>query len=455
LGLCLCGYYPHRIPLIDIYCIFIHDGRFASAFSVKNVILFLMKNPEPRSLPFHYGWVIVATGTLGILACLGLGRFALGMLLPSMASTLDLTYSQMGFISTANFLGYLVSVLVSGFWAVKTGSRRFIFIALLIVGISMALVSQAKSFQSVLILYMVTGIGSGAANVPIMGLVSAWFASSSRGRAAGFMVIGSGFAIILSGKLIPYVNGMIGPEGWRLNWLILSGIVLLIAFVSLILLRDRPEQKGLKPVGSETFTAAAKSEPDHSTSTSLHRKGIIYHLGAIYFLFGYTYVIYATFIVTTLVSERGFTEAAAGNFWAWVGFLSLFSGPVFGSLSDRLGRRAGLIIVFCLQALSYLLVASGLPGIFLYLSIFFYGIVAWSIPSIMAAAMGDYVGAVRAAAAFGLVTFIFGFGQISGPAVAGVLAEKAGSFSSSFYMAAVFAGMAILLTMFLKKPKKS
>jgi len=71
----------------------------------------------------------------------------------------------------------------------------------------------------------------------------------------------------------------------------------------------------------------------------------------------------------------------------------------------------------------------------------------------MAAAVGDYVGARNAAAAFGLITFIFGFGQISGPSVAGILAERTGSFSSSFYMAAGFAGVAILLTSFLKKPR--
>jgi MFS family permease len=401
--------------------------------------------------------VIVCTGTLSILACLGLGRFALGMLLPSMAATLHLTYSQMGFISTANFLGYLVSVLVSGFWAVRIGSRRLIFIALLTVGISMALVSQAKSFGSVLFLYMLTGIGSGASNVPIMGLVSAWFSSSSRGRAAGFIVIGSGFAIMLSGKLIPYVNRLAGPEGWRINWLILSSIVIVIAFISLLLMRDRPEQKGLRQVGSDSPGTAVNPHihAEDAPHISVYKKGIIYYFGAIYFLFGYTYVIYATFIVTTLVKERGLTESSAGNFWAWVGLLSLFSGPVFGTLSDRLGRKTGLMIVFFLQMLSYLLVASGLPGMFLYLSIFFYGIVAWSIPSIMAAAMGDYVGAHKAAAAFGLVTFIFGFGQISGPAVAGMLAEKTGSFSGSFYMAAVFAAVAILLTMFLKRPAKA
>jgi len=413
-----------------------------------------MENVSHHRLPFHYGWVIVATGTLCICACLGFGRFAIGMLLPSMASTLQLSYSQMGFISTANFLGYLVAVLVSGFWAMKMGSRRLIFVALLLVGICMALISQAGSFAQVLVLYMLTGMGSGASNVPVMGLVSSWFSSKKRGRAAGFIVIGSGFAIIISGKLIPFVNRLNGPEGWRTSWMILSGMVAVIACVSFLLLRDKPEEKGLKPVGSEDLLAPKPHRGD-SIKTNVYREGIMYYLGAIYFLFGYTYVIYATFIVTSLVRERGFSESAAGNFWSWVGFLSLFSGPVFGSLSDKLGRKTGLIIVFTLQALSYLLLATGLPGAFLYLSIGFYGIVAWSIPSIMAAAVGDYVGARNAAAAFGLITFIFGLGQITGPAIAGVLAEKSGSFAGSFYMAAAFAGAAILLVSFLKKPQQA
>ena len=57
------------------------------------------------------------------------------------------------------------------------------------------------------------------------------------------------------------------------------------------------------------------------------------------------------------------------------------------------------------------------------------------------------------AAAIGFVTFIFGLGQISGPAVAGMLAERTGSFSRSFYMAAAFAGAAIILSGFLQKPR--
>jgi MFS family permease len=413
-----------------------------------------VKNNGQDNFPFHYGWVIVGTGTLCIFACLGFGRFAIGMLLPSMASTLPLSYSQMGFISTANFLGYLIAVLLSGFWAMKIGSRRLIFIALLITGISMTLMSQARSFSHVLVLYMITGMGSGASNVPVMGLVSSWFSSKMRGKAAGFIVIGSGFAIVISGKLIPFINRLRGPEGWRTSWMILSGTVVIIAVMSFLLLRDRPEEKKLKPVGSDDVLTPVSHTGDMSR-TNIYREGVMYYLGTIYFLFGYTYVIYATFIVTALVRERGFSEGVAGNFWSWVGLLSLFSGPVFGTLSDRLGRKTGLIVVFTFQTLSYLLVASGLPGVFLYLSIGFYGVVAWSIPSIMAAAVGDYVGARNAAAAFGLITFIFGLGQITGPAIAGLLAEKSGSFAGSFYMAAAFAGAAILLTAFLKKPGRA
>jgi MFS family permease len=403
----------------------------------------------------HYGWLIVATGTLCVFAALGFGRFALGMLLPAMAGSLDLSYSQMGLISTSNFVGYLLAVLVCGYLATRIGSRLLIFLSLLLVAVSMLLVSRADSFITVALFYTLTGMGSGAANVPMMALVAAWFTSRQRGKAAGLIVIGSGFAILLSGKLIPYLNRLgDASNGWRLSWLILGIIVLFVAAVCLMVIRDTPAELGLKPFSGKEHTGFEKADVVDKGMVDVTQKDI-YHLGAIYFLFGYTYVIYATFIVSTLVQERGFSEAVAGNFWSWVGFLSLFSGPIFGTLSDRLGRKTGLIMVFSIQLVAYLLVALKLPGIFLYLSICCYGIVAWSIPSIMTALVSDYVGPQRTARVFGFITFIFALGQIAGPAVAGMLAETYGSFTSSFLMAAIFAGFAVFLTALLKKPTQA
>jgi len=404
-------------------------------------------------LPFYYGWVIVAAGTFGIIACLGFGRFALGMLLPSMGATLELSYSQMGFISTGNFVGYLVSVFFGGMIVARIGQRQFIFLSLLLVGVTMALLSRSAAFPALLALYVLTGMGSGGANVSVMSLASTWFAKSNRGKAAGFMTMGNGYAIIFAGFFIPFVNRAIGTEGWRTSWLALGGIVILISFLCLLLLRNKPADLGLAIPGESKKKVATSAAQATGRKIDIYKSRAIYHLGAIYFLFGFTYVIYATFIVTTLVKERGLSEALAGNFWSAIGVLSLFSGPVFGSISDKLGRKAGMVIVFSIQFLAYLLVATRLPGIVLYLSIFCFGIVAWSIPTIMAAAMGDYAGPDNAAKALGFITLSFGLGQISGPAIAGVLAQNAGSFSSSFYLAAALVALAILLSAMLKKPQ--
>jgi len=389
----------------------------------------------------HYGWLVVATGCLCIFASLGLGRFSLGMLLPAMAATLHLSYSQMGLVGTCNFAGYLVAVLFCSRIQACIGARYLIVLALLLISLSMIMIGFARSFLPLALLYTLTGIGSGASNVPMMGLVSTWFISRLRGRAAGFIVIGSGFAILLSGLVIPFLNSL-RVEGWRLSWFVLGATIMAITFLCWLVLRDSPEDMGLRKVGSEETAV----NPGRAIGFRPLDKKVILYCGALYFLFGFTYVIYATFIVTVLVQEYGFQEKAAGVFWSWVGLLSLFSGPVFGTLSDKLGRKAGLMTVFTIQTVAYLLVGLKLSTSALVLSIGCFGVVAWSIPSIMLALVGDLVGSQNTVRAFGAITFIFGLGQILGPFLAGMLAETSGDFSAAFLLAAAMTGFAVFLS---------
>jgi len=175
-------------------------------------------------------------------------------------------------------------------------------------------------------------------------------------------------------------------------------------------------------------------------------------LGILYLIFGATYMIYGTLIVTTMVVEFGFAEAKAGMYWSWVGFFALFSGVLFGVLSDRIGRKGGLMAVFGVQTAAYLLAGSGLGSVALILSVVLYGLAVFSIPTIMAAAVGDYLGLSRAAAAFSLITLFFAVGQTIGPAAAGVIADASGTFTTSFIASGVLTGLAILLAAFLPKP---
>jgi MFS family permease len=119
-----------------------------------------------------------------------------------MGVSLNLNYSQMGLIGTGNFVGYMISVVMAGMVAQVIGARWTISIGLVLVGGSMGLISQATGFLEVLSLYVATGIGSGLANVPMLGLVSHWFTRINRGRAAGVMLSGNGFGIVFTGLLI-------------------------------------------------------------------------------------------------------------------------------------------------------------------------------------------------------------------------------------------------------------
>ncbi len=396
-----------------------------------------------------YRWIIVLAGIAGLFASLGLGRFSLGMMLPSMGEALALSYSQMGLISTVNFCGYLMAVLLCGILTARFGARVVIFLALALVSFSMVLIGFSSHYLLILLLYFLTGVGSALSNVPIMALIAVWFDGRSRGRAAGLCVMGNGLGILVTGKGVPVLNKM--AAGWRVSWIVLGCFAGCIAFLCFFLFRNRPEEGEEKVM--ETATKSATAGGEKTSVQQISGKNIFFHCGAIYFLFGCTYVIYVTFFVTALVQERGLSEQVAGSLWSWVGLISLVSGPLFGYLSDLYGRKVILAAVFLIQTTAYLLAAVHLPMFSVYISLGCFGLVVWSIPSIMAALVGDHAGPERTAAMFGFVTFLFGIGQIIGPACAGFLAERSGTFSSSFLLAAVLAGVAMILSLLLPGKK--
>lgn len=399
-------------------------------------------SPPPR---LHYGWIVVVAGALVLFACLGLARYAYTMLLPGMRADLGLAYDQLGFIGTGNFAGYLLSVLCAPLLLRHVRPRPLVAAGLVLIGSCMLLLSRSDDFAVILPLYALVGAGGGLANIPLMTIVPRWFRSSVRGKAVGLVIGGNGAAIVFGGLLIPAVNRLCGPDGWRTSWLLLGLIAFAVAGIAALLLRNDPAELGLDPVGP-VRPAAPQQLVGHA------RRGdgrLLIHLGLLYFAFGATFMVYGTFIVASMVGDYGFSEARAGLHWSWVGLLSAFSGVVFGALSDRIGRRHGLALVFAAQTAAYLLVGLRLGHPALLVSIACYGLTVFAIPTIMTAAVADYLGLARAANAFATVTVCFALGQTLGPGVAGLLAKSSGSFASSYLIAALVtagaAGAALLL----------
>jgi len=408
----------------------------------------------------HYAWVILGMSVLVVTGALGFARFGYTMILPAMKEGLGLSYTEMGLLATGNALGYLAFAVTGGFLAARFGPRLIIGLSLLLVGGTMVLTGMARTFASALAWMTLTGVGSGGSNVPVMGLLSAWFAPRRRGLASGMAVGGSSLGLMLTGPWVPAILRAYGNEGWRYSWYFLGAAVLGLGLLAYAVLRNRPEEKGLAPWGAE-IKGEAKSNARSGAAggshplgwSAIYRSGILWQLAGIYFAFGFSYVIYATFFATYLIREGGWTQAAAGALWGQVGLLSIVSGLLWGALSDRWGRKAGLGLVYALQGLCFLLfaIAPNAPGF--HLSALLFALTAWSIPAIMSAACGDYLGPRLAPAALGLITLIFGIGQAIGPGVGGALADLFGSFRPAFTAAALMAWAGALGALALRPPK--
>ena len=406
----------------------------------------------------HYGWIVIFMGLLTTIAAHGFGRMAYTIILPAMKDGLHFDYTQLGLLGTGNFIGYLTMAIIGGFLAARFGTRIVITLALVLMGITMILTGLAETFGFAFAMRLMTGLGNGASYVPAMALGSAWFSMERRGFATGIVSAGIGAGTLISGLVVPPILEAFGPEGWRISWYILGGAVILISGVVFLFVRSRPDEKGLLPVGvkEKGGVPTAGNSPGNKVSslnwTSVYKMPSVWYLGVVYFFYGLSYIIYMIFFAAYLVKEMGLSQAWAGTLWATVGGLSVFCGVIWGGISDRLGRGRGAALAYLVLGVSYIIYALVKVKFGFYLSAFLFGLTAWSIPTIMAAAAGDFVGPRLAPAGLGFITLFFGIGQAIGPALGGYIADVSQSFTIPFLVAGGISFTGMLASLFLKKP---
>ncbi|MEM4246119.1 MAG: YbfB/YjiJ family MFS transporter [Candidatus Bathyarchaeia archaeon] len=384
---------------------------------------------------FLIGLPVILSGLLAVLGSLGFARFGYSMILPGMKEGLGLTYTEVGIMESANFLGYMAFAIAGSLLAWRYGPRVVIASSLSVVGASMLMTGLSQSFLQALVARGATGLGAGGANVPAMMLPAAWLPAKRRGLASGLIAAGSGIGIVLTGISVPAVNAVYGSEGWRLSWLILGAATLIFAAVCWGLIRDPPgpgdELRGSRALGLK----GVATDP------------VLWRVGVIYLLFGFSYIIYVTFFGAYLVIEVSLPAQSAGGLWALEGALSLECGPLWGHVSDRAGRQVGLAAVFSIHALSFSLFALKSYMMALYVSVILFGMTAWSIPSIMAAYSGDHFARRYAFSAFGLLTLFFGLGQVLGPSAAGLVADLSSTLTRPLLLSSAASSLGAVLSL--------
>lgn len=410
-----------------------------------------------KSKKIHKGWFILILTIINMFACLGLGRFSLGAVIPFMREGLTLTYSEAGMIASAVFFGYLVSALGVGYLLHKFSVKQVIIFFLLVLGIGMTISSFAQSFWIAYMACLIIGLGSGGANVPSLGMVSRWFSQKYRGTALGITNSGSGLGMVFSGAIIPLLMVINPDDGWRLGWGMMTAIIMMVIVLNIIFLVDAPEQLGLSPVGASTFQQIDNSslQDENAGSHVVYRNPTVLTLGFIYFTWGFSYLIFSTFFVDYLLSDVGLAKQEAGLYFSVAGFFSIISGLIWGNISDRIGRVHTLFIIFFMQATLLITIITFTNPVVLLFITMVYALTLWAVPTVMVAAVGDMISPQKLSVAIGFITLFFGVGQWVSPMVTGIVIDYFENYTVAFSLSAAicYIGCVCCLVVYKKEKK--
>lgn len=365
-------------------------------------------------------------------AVMGIGRFVYTPILPFMAEAVPLSESQAGLIAAANFLGYLLGSLAGGTGLLKGDRRSWTLWALAFSVLSTGAMAATPSIAAFVVLRFIGGVCSALVMVFGSALVFDRLTAAGRPHLSHFHFAGVGTGMAISAIVVSAVGSM--ALGWVEQWLA-SAFVGAIALALVVFLLPAGE-------GDQAPEATGGS-------SRIDRRMIPLSLS--YGLFGFGYVITATFI-SVLVRQTPSIASIEPVIWLIVGLAAIPSVALWAWVGRRLGNPASI-------ALACLVEAAGVAATVLFdsaaavliggalLGGTFMGITAVGMTTARELALNSEGGDPRRM--LGLIVAAFGAGQMIGPAYGGYVAGITGSFTVPSLTASaalvVAAGLAMLV----------
>lgn len=343
-------------------------------------------------------------GLLAMAAAMGVGRFVYTPILPPMVEAIPLTRSQAGLIASANFVGYLAGAVLASMRL--PGSRRFwLLCSLAATAICLLGMGFATTMPVFLALRFTAGAASAFALIFSSALVIDRLTATGNGTLSAVHFAGVGVGIAASAALVASLlqAGAAWPTLWVASAALAAAAGLTVAWLVPPDEPDAPPAQGSK-VTRLTMDFAA--------------------LLAAYGLFGFGYVITATFIVDMV---RGTSSLAHLEPYIWILF-GLCAAPSV-LFWTALGRRWGVLRIYAVacgvEALGVAASALWLHPASVLISAVFVGGTFVSLTALGLVATRSGGGDPRGRIA--LMTVSFSIGQILGPAFAGYVYEATGS----------------------------
>ena len=377
------------------------------------------------------GWTL-AGGIAALAISQGIGRFAYTPLLPYMQRALHFGPDVAGYLAAANYAGYLIGALAAALVPPRWPRTTVLRVNLVLCIASVAGMALTTSLGVWAALRAIAGITSAFVLVLGSDFVFLMLARIGRTSLKALLFAGVGAGIAVAGAVVTLT---VTAWGWDGAWAATGVAAAVLAPLCWF---------GLQ-APNESMAAAPPAAPDHVSAAPDAGFPVSLLLGA-YFCEGLGYIVTGTFLVA-IVAAMPDLSAYAPLTWIVVGLAAVVAAPLWAAIGSRIGLAGTLIAAHLVQATGIVLpVISQSLGAVLVSALTFGG--TFTSLSGLTLAFGAHLVPRRSARLIGLLTAVFGVGQVLGPIVAGELATRSGDFDLALILAAgVVAFGAVLLMM--------
>ncbi|HZO21284.1 MAG TPA: MFS transporter [Steroidobacteraceae bacterium] len=408
----------------------------------------------------HYAWIVLGVTFLCLLVSAAT-RATPSILIVPLEREFGWSRTLISMAISVNILLYgLIGPFTAGFIE-RYGPRRVLAVSAVLIGVgTLATITIKHPWQLFALWGVLVGVGTGSVAIVLgASIVQRWF-HAHRGLALGLLTASAATGQLL---FLPPLARLVVDHGWRAAVITMAVLALCLAPVALLLVRDRPQDKGLLPLGQ---LAGARERPPPAQNPFLaataalrmasHRREF-WILAVSFFICGAsTNGLVGTHLVPACM-DHGIPEVQAASLLAIMGIFDLLGTTGSGWLSDRFDNRRLLFAYYALRGASLLYLPYGFVSEGHGLSIFavFYGL-DWiaTVPPTVALAREAF-GPEKAALVFGWIMAAHQIGAALAASLAGLIRTRSGSYDQAFWIAGGLCLLTALGVLFAGRPRKA
>jgi MFS family permease len=402
----------------------------------------------PTNTRFFYGYIVVAASFLIMMVSYGI-FYSFGIFFKPLIYEFGWTRAVTSGAFSLSWIMHGSAGLFIGALYDRFGPRIAITLCGLLAGTGYLLISQVTAIWHLYLIYgVLIGVGSHTF-VPLMAVVAKLFVQR-RTAMTGISTVGIGLGSLI---VPPLANKIILAYDWRVSFIVLGALVLVVVISAAQLLRqDATRVEQLANNKSKTIEDSSKLETESFSFTEAIATRQFWIIFGMIFCFGFCILVIQVHIVP-YATDLGISANSAALILATVGGSSILGRIVLGGVGDRIGNRRAYIIVFVMMALALLWLMPSRDAWSFYLLAFIFGLAYGNGVAQESPLVAKVFGLTSLGSILGVIVLSFGIGAAVGPVLAGYIFDVTGSYHIALIMTAAISVIALVLTILLRPIK--